>query len=193
MDTPPKQRHRVMVQGLAPARKGAGDESPGAPNPASPFRIGHGYDIHKLQPGGKLLLGGVEVSDQISAIAHSDGDVVIHALVDALLGAMGWGDIGEQFSPQDDQWKNAASGGFLRTIFDRVSAAGFGVVNADITIMAEQPKIAPFKAQMVQTLRQILGANSIINIKAGTNEGCDAVGRGEAIAAHAVVLLALVG
>jgi 2-C-methyl-D-erythritol 2,4-cyclodiphosphate synthase len=188
MDVPPKQPRRVHVQGLAPARKPASGDTlaPGV----SPFRIGHGYDIHKLQPGGKLMLGGVEVSNQISPIAHSDGDVVIHALVDALLGAMGWGDIGEHFPPEDEQWRGAASSIFLRTTMDRVRAAGFAVVNADITILAERPKILSFKAQMSQSLREMLGTSSFVNIKAGTNEGCDAVGAGQAIAAHAVVLLA---
>lgn len=187
----PQPRRRVLVAGLSPARKVVMDEIPTRTPPiaTAPFRIGHGYDIHRLQAGGRLILGGVQVSDQISPIAHSDGDVVIHALVDGLLGAMGWGDIGEQFSDADAQWKNADSGIFLTTIYNRVKQSGYRVSNADITIMAERPKISPFKSQMVQTLRQALGAQSTVNIKAGTNEGCDAVGRGEAIAAHVVVLL----
>lgn len=189
---PPDPKHRLMVPGLAPKRKASSDEAAApAPTPSiAPFRIGHGYDIHRLQAGGKLILAGVQVSDRISPIAHSDGDVVIHAIVDALLGAMGWGDIGEQFSTADDQWKDADSGIFLRTIYDRVTGAGFVVSNLDITIMAERPKLSPFKSQMVQKLRETLGPASIINIKAGTNEECDAVGKGEAIAAHAVLLLA---
>lgn len=189
---PPDPKHRLMVPGLAPKRKASSDEAaaPALTPSIAPFRIGHGYDIHRLQAGGKLILAGVQVSDQISPIAHSDGDVVIHAIVDSLLGAMGWGDIGEQFSPSDERWKDADSGIFLRTIYDRVTGAGFVVSNLDITIMAERPKLSPFKSQMIQKLRETLGAASIINIKAGTNEGCDAVGKGEAIAAHAVLLLA---
>jgi 2-C-methyl-D-erythritol 2,4-cyclodiphosphate synthase len=192
MPDPGKQRHRVVVQGLAPVRKPGAAEAPvsAAPTATAPFRIGHGYDIHKLQPGGKMLLGGVLVSDQISPIAHSDGDVVIHALVDALLGAMGWGDIGQLFSDADPQWKGHPSRHFLQTVSDRAREAGMRAVNVDVTILAEQPRIAPFKAQMIQILREILGASCVVNIKAGTNEGCDAIGRGEAIAAHAVVLLA---
>jgi 2-C-methyl-D-erythritol 2,4-cyclodiphosphate synthase len=157
----------------------------------SPFRIGHGYDLHRLHAGGKLMLAGVEVSTEISPIAHSDGDVVIHALVDALLGAMGWGDIGELFPNTDPRWKDASSQVFIEHVMEKVSAGGFGVVNADITILAERPKLKKFKPLMVENLKQLLGGQ--INVKAGTNEECDAIGRGEAIAAHAVVLLAARG
>lgn len=153
------------------------------------FRIGHGYDIHRLQQGGRTILAGVEVSSDISPIAHSDGDVVIHALVDALLGALALGDIGEHYSDKDPRWKGAASSIFLTDTMRRVEDAGFHVGNVDITIMAERPRISQFKAKMIESLRTMLNPSAIINIKAGTNEGCDAIGRGEAIAAHAVVLL----
>lgn len=155
----------------------------------TPFRIGHGYDIHRLQRGGRMVLAGVEVSREISPIAYSDGDVVIHALVDALLGALAMGDIGEHYSDKDPRWKGAGSQVFLTETMQRVEDAGFHVGNVDITIMAERPRLSPFKARMVEALRSMLNPSAIINIKAGTNEGCDAVGRGEAIAAHAVVLL----
>jgi 2-C-methyl-D-erythritol 2,4-cyclodiphosphate synthase len=155
-----------------------------------PFRIGHGYDLHRLQTGGKLLLAGVEVSNQISPIAHSDGDVILHALVDAMLGAMGWGDIGEHFPDTDATWRGAASRVFVETIYTRVREAGYKIANIDVTLLAEQPKIKPFKPAMAASLRSMLGGeNTLVNVKAGTNEGCDAIGRGEAIAAHAVVLL----
>lgn len=154
----------------------------------SELRIGHGYDIHRLQSGGKLWLGGVMVAEGISAVAHSDGDVAIHALVDAILGALGRGDIGEHFPDTDPRWKGSASGVFLAGAMRLAREGGWRVANADITIQAERPRLKPFKAQMVDRLSEILGAP--VNIKAGTNEGCDAVGRGEAIAAHAVVLLA---
>ena len=134
------------------------------------------------------MLGGVTVADDVSPIAHSDGDVVIHALVDAILGAMAWGDIGEMFPNDDPRWKGADSKTFLRAVNEKLAAAGFVVVNADVTILAERPRLKPFKGRMGETLRGILGGQ--INIKAGTNEGCDAVGRGEAIACHAVVLVA---
>src|SRR5258706_6079515 len=153
-------------------------------------RIGHGYDLHRLQAGGRLLLAGVNVSDQISPIAHSDGDVVLHALVDALLGAMGKGDIGEHFPDSDPKWKGAASRVFVETVYAEAKTAGWAIGNIDITLLAERPRIKPFKASMLASLHEILGDKGIpINIKAGTNEGCDAIGRGEAIAAHAVVLL----
>jgi 2-C-methyl-D-erythritol 2,4-cyclodiphosphate synthase len=156
-----------------------------------PFRVGHGYDLHRLRQGGTLMLGGVAVSTELSPVAHSDGDVVLHALVDALLGAMGWGDIGEHFPDTDPAWKGAASRVFVETVRDRVAAARYRVLNLDLTVLAERPKIKPFKARIVQSVAELLRiAPEQVNLKAGTNEGCDAIGRGEAIAAHAVVLLA---
>ncbi len=151
------------------------------------FRIGHGYDIHRLQGGGELVLGGIIVAEGISPVAHSDGDVAIHALVDALLGAAGLGDIGEHFPDTEPAWKGAPSSLFLDMVMQELKTAEWSVANADVTIMAEKPKIKPFK----QKIAAHLGArmNCPVNIKAGTNEGCDAVGRGEAIAAHAVVLI----
>jgi 2-C-methyl-D-erythritol 2,4-cyclodiphosphate synthase len=161
------------------------------PESPSPFRIGHGYDLHRLQAGGRLLLAGVLVSSELSPIAHSDGDVILHALVDAMLGAMGWGDIGEHFPDTDAKWKGAASRTFVETVHAKVREAGFDVVNLDVTLLAERPKIKPFKPAMRAALQEMLGGSvPSINVKAGTNEGCDAIGRGEAIAAHAVVLLA---
>ena len=153
-------------------------------------RVGHGYDIHKLQPGGQLVLAGVVVSQEISPVAHSDGDVVIHAIVDALLGAMGWGDIGEMFSDTDPRWKGAAGRLFIEEVYPKVRAAGYRLSNLDVTVLAERPRLAPFKAQMIASLAGMFGLGGTINLKAATNEGCDAVGRGEAVAAHAVVLLA---
>ncbi len=157
-------------------------------------RIGHGYDIHRLQPGGVLTLAGVVVATNLSPIAHSDGDVVIHAIVDALLGALGLGDIGQHYSDKDPRWRGAASSTFLEETVARMRAAGYRVGNLDITIAAEQPHLLPFKKPMIETLLSMLSDKGaaqppMINVKAGTNEGCDAVGRGEAIAATAVVLL----
>jgi 2-C-methyl-D-erythritol 2,4-cyclodiphosphate synthase len=151
------------------------------------FRIGHGYDIHRLQTGGQLIVGGVIVAEGMSAIAHSDGDVAIHALIDAMLGAAGMGDIGEMFPNTDEKWKRAAGIMLLSEAWQQVRQRGFELINADITILAERPKLKSFKPKMVEVLETALGG--AINIKAGTNEGCDAIGRGEAIAAHAVVLL----
>jgi len=152
------------------------------------FRIGHGYDLHRLQTGGRLVMGGVVVSTEMSPIAHSDGDVVIHAIVDAFCGALGAGDIGEHFPDADSAYKNAASTMFLEKLMRDADAAGYAVANVDVTILAERPRLGAFKQQMAANLSRVLCGP--VNVKAGTNEGCDAIGRGEAIAAHAVVLLA---
>jgi 2-C-methyl-D-erythritol 2,4-cyclodiphosphate synthase len=162
---------------------------PAQPTPPPPFLVGHGYDLHRLQPGGRLVLAGVEVSTDLSPIAHSDGDVVLHALVDAILGALGQGDIGEHFPDTDAKWKGAPSRVFLEHANDLARRAGYRVSNADVTILAERPRLKAFKPQMVESLRGLLDA-ARVNVKAGTNEKVDAIGEGRAIAAHAVVLLA---
>lgn len=156
-------------------------------SPGIGFRVGMGCDIHRLREGGQLVVGGIVVAEGVSAIAHSDGDVAIHALIDALLGAIGAGDIGEHFPNTSPEYRNIASGAMLETTLQLVRRRGWRVVNADLTVLAEKPKLNPFKTRIVAALSDALGAP--VNIKAGTNEGCDAVGRGEAIAAHAVVLL----
>ena len=152
-------------------------------------RIGHGYDIHRLRPGGTLRLGGVVVDTTRSAVAHSDGDVVLHAVVDAILGALALGDIGEHFPNDDPRWKGGASAVFLEHAMEAVRTSRMRVENLDVTILCERPKLKAFKPEMVRNLTSLTGAEAV-NIKAGTNEGCDAIGRGEAVAAHAVVLLA---
>jgi 2-C-methyl-D-erythritol 2,4-cyclodiphosphate synthase len=152
-----------------------------------PFRIGHGHDLHRLQQGGKLILGGILVAEGISPVAHSDGDVVLHALVDALLGAVGEGDIGDAFPNSDPRWKSAASTLFLDEALRRIARHGYRVANADVLILAERPKLGPMKKQIAAHLTSLLQAP--VNVKAGTNEGCDAIGQGEAIAATVVVLL----
>ncbi|HSI36978.1 MAG: 2-C-methyl-D-erythritol 2,4-cyclodiphosphate synthase [Phycisphaerae bacterium] len=157
-----------------------------------PLRIGHGYDLHRLQLGGTLVLAGVAVSTEVSPVAHSDGDVVVHATVDAILGALGLGDIGEHFPDTDPRWKGAASRVFLEHAVRLAREAGYSIGNVDVTILAERPRLKAFKGEMVRTLSAILsggGPAVAVNVKAGTNEKCDAIGRGEAIAAHAVVLL----
>jgi 2-C-methyl-D-erythritol 2,4-cyclodiphosphate synthase len=190
-DSPDKsRRHRVLVQGLTPARKSAAQDAGNSGAPSAAFLVGHGYDIHRLQSGGKLLLGGVIVSEVFSPIAHSDGDVVLHALVDAILGALGLGDIGELFPNSDLRWKDAPSRLFVEEVTRRMKQRNYSVSNLDVTILLERPKIGAHKSQIIASLRQLLGSGAGINVKAGTNEGCDAVGRGEAVAAHAVVLLA---
>ena len=154
----------------------------------SNLRIGHGYDIHRLKPGGELVMGGVIVAQGISAVAHSDGDVIIHAIVDALLGALGLGDIGEHFPDSDATFQGMPSRHFLEKIKEHLRSAALVAVHCDVTVMAERPRLSGFKKQMRAFLSEQLGCD--VNIKAGTNEGCGEIGRGEAVAAHAVVLLA---
>ncbi len=153
-------------------------------------RIGHGHDIHRVQSGGTMKLGGVVVAEDRSFVAHSDGDVVIHAVVDAVLGALGQGDIGRIFDNEDDRWHDADSRIFLNEARRRMIDAGYQVGNLDVTILAERPKLAPHVDDMVFNLSEVLGGS--VNVKAGTNEGLDAVGRGEGIEATAVVILVAV-
>jgi 2-C-methyl-D-erythritol 2,4-cyclodiphosphate synthase len=157
---------------------------------ACPYRVGLGHDIHRLQPGGRLMVSGVCVSQEMSAVAHSDGDVVLHALVDALLGAAGAGDIGERFPNSDPQWRGVDSSRFVIDVLSLLASRKMSIVNIDVMILAERPKLSPFKSTMRQRLMDLTGCPSV-SLKAGTNEQCDAVGRGEAIAAQVVALLSL--
>ena len=152
-----------------------------------PFRIGHGHDIHRVQQGGRMTLCGVVVAENRSFVAHSDGDVAVHAVVDAILGAMADGDIGHHFPNTDPRWQGADSRTFLEAAVSRAAGRKLAVVNLDVTILAETPKLSPYIAEMVDYLGGIVGGQ--VNVKAGTNEGCDAVGRGECVIATAVVLL----
>ena len=152
-----------------------------------PFRVGHGHDVHRVQPGGRMILCGVAVAEDRSFVAHSDGDVAAHAVVDAILGALGEGDIGRHFPNTDAQWRGADSRTFLEAAINLAHGRKLAVANLDVTILAEAPKLSPFIAAMVDYLRGIVGGQ--VNVKAGTNEGCDAVGRGECVVATAVVLL----
>lgn len=154
------------------------------------FRIGHGYDVHRLEAGEGVTLGGIRIACQHRIVAHSDGDVLIHALCDALLGAAALGDIGKLFPDTDSQYKGADSRGLLREVMKRVTAKGYKVVNADLSLIAQVPKVSPHTDAMCTNLAADLGvARDMVNIKATTPEGLDALGRKEGIAAHAVVLL----
>jgi len=154
------------------------------------MRIGHGFDVHAFGPGDHLILGGVRLPHERGLLAHSDGDVVVHALCDALLGAIAAGDIGKHFPDHDERWRGADSRALLRSVMDKVSAAGFGVANADLTVVAERPRLASHLPAMAANLAADLQiAFDQINLKATTSEGLGAIGRGEGIAAHAVVLL----
>jgi len=154
------------------------------------MRIGHGYDIHALGPGDHVTLGGLRIAHDRGVVAHSDGDVLIHALCDALLGALALGDIGRHFPPTDPQWRGADSRLFLRRVAAMVAERGWRLGNADLSVIAEAPKLAPHIAAMQANLAADLGVEpDRIGIKATTHEKLGALGRGEGIAAHAVVLV----
>jgi len=154
------------------------------------MRIGHGYDVHKFGPGDKLILGGVSIPYEHSFVAHSDGDVLIHALIDALLGAVALGDIGQHFPDTDAKWKGADSRQLLRAVAAMIASKGYKLGNADITIVAQQPKMLPHLDKMRLNLSMDINCNiDQINIKATTTEELGFAGRKEGIACHAVALL----
>ncbi len=154
------------------------------------MRIGHGYDLHALAPGRRLVLGGVEIPHSHGPLAHSDGDVLLHALADALLGAAALGDIGEHFPDTDPAFAGADSRVLLQRVVALVRAAGYAVANVDATVLAQQPKLAPHRDAMRANIAADLGiAHDAVSVKATTTEQLGPVGRGEAIAAHAVCLL----
>ncbi len=154
------------------------------------MRVGIGYDIHRLVEERKLFLGGIEIPYIKGLVSHTDGDVVIHAISDAILGALALGDIGQHFPDSDPDYKNMPSGDILQRIAVILAEKNFMIGNIDTTIIAEEPKIYPFKDRMAENLAGILGIDrSKINVKATTNEGVGSIGRGDAIAAYAVVAL----
>ena len=154
------------------------------------MRVGQGFDAHAFKPGGRLVLGGVEIPYPRGLEAHSDGDVVLHALCDALLGAAGLGDIGGHFPPSDPEYENIDSRVLLRRVVGLVTDAGLHVANVDITIVAQEPRMAPYAAAMRENIRADLGVESArVNIKATTTEHLGFTGRGEGIAVFAVALL----
>jgi 2-C-methyl-D-erythritol 4-phosphate cytidylyltransferase/2-C-methyl-D-erythritol 2,4-cyclodiphosphate synthase len=155
------------------------------------MRIGHGYDLHRLVEGRPLVLGGVTVPFDRGLLGHSDADIVCHAVTDAVLGAAGLGDIGRHFPDTDPGWKGADSLALLARAATLVRAAGFSVVNVDVTVIAERPKLVPFVEAMRANVAQAVGgAVEQVSIKGKTNEGVDSMGAGESMAAHAVALLA---
>lgn len=155
------------------------------------FRSGIGYDVHRLVEGRRLVLGGVEIPHDRGLAGHSDADVLLHAIADALLGAAGLGDIGVHFSPEDSTWKDADSVDLLRRVAERVAGAGWSVENVDATLVAEAPRIRPHVDAMRQTIASALGVPlDAVSVKATTSEGIGFVGRGEGMAATAVCALA---
>lgn len=154
------------------------------------MRIGHGYDAHRFAPDRRLVLGGVTIPYELGMAAHSDGDVVLHALTDALLGAAGLGDIGGHFPDTSAEFENIDSRILLRKVVDKITSQGLGIGNADLTIVAQAPKLKPYITEMKQHIAADLGVTAQqVNVKATTTEGMGFVGRKEGIAAYAVVLL----
>lgn len=154
------------------------------------MRIGHGYDAHRFEKDKTLVLGGVEIPHEFGLLAHSDGDVALHALCDALLGAIGRGDIGQHFPDSSDDYSNIDSRILLRRVYQLVEKAGYVLANTDLTIIAQAPKLAAYLPQMSLTIAADLKSQvAQINIKATTTEGMGFAGRKEGIEAHAVVLL----
>ena len=156
----------------------------------TPMRVGQGFDVHAFGAGDHVVLGGVRIAHPKGVVAHSDGDVVIHALCDAVLGAMGDGDIGQHFPDSDPRYRGADSRVFLRVVAKRMQAAGLKLINADVTVLAEAPRVAAHRAAMAANLSADLGVPvQLINIKATTTERLGFIGRGEGLAALASVLL----
>jgi 2-C-methyl-D-erythritol 2,4-cyclodiphosphate synthase len=154
------------------------------------YRVGIGTDIHRVVEGRRLMLGGVYIPYPAGLLGHSDGDVALHAIIDALLGAAGMGDIGTLFPDTDMQWKDADSKMFLYSVKEQLEKKQWEVVNVDLTIHAEAPKLGPLKGQIRRCIAGLLGMDfAAVNVKAKTNEGLGEIGAGEAMAATAIALL----
>ena len=154
------------------------------------LRIGHGYDVHRLVPDRRLILGGVEIPWEKGLLGHSDADVLVHAVMDALAGAARLGDIGKLFPDTDPAYKGISSLKLLGEVGRLLREKGFAVVNVDATLLAQAPKVAPYKARMAENIAAALGIEAErVNVKATTEEGLGFTGDGSGMAAHAVVLL----
>ena len=158
------------------------------------FRVGQGYDVHRLVPGRKLILGGVEIAHETGLLGHSDADALLHAITDALLGAVALGDIGQHFPDTDPRYRGADSRALLRAVVALLAGRGWQPVNVDATLIAQRPKLAPHVAAMAANVAVDLGISpDSVNIKSKTNEQLGYLGREEAIEAQAVVLVERVG
>jgi 2-C-methyl-D-erythritol 2,4-cyclodiphosphate synthase len=153
-------------------------------------RVGQGFDAHRLAPGRPLWLGGVEIPHERGLVGHSDGDVLLHAIARAVLGALAAGDLGQLFPSSDERWRGAASGAFVREAVERARRAGFVVGNLDATLIAEAPRLAPHQEAMRRSVAALLDAKlEAVSLQITSTDGLGAIGRGEGIAAQAVVLL----
>ena len=154
------------------------------------MRIGHGYDVHKLVEGRKLILGGVEIEHKLGLLGHSDADVLLHAVSDALLGAAGLGDIGVHFPDTDPKYKGADSRVLLQVVGQKVAEKGYRISNIDVTMIAQKPKLKPHIPRMKQNIADTLGLDpDRVNVKATTEEHLGFTGREEGLSCHAVCLL----
>ncbi len=155
-----------------------------------PYRIGHGYDVHRLTPERPLVLGGIEIPYHLGLLGHSDADVLLHAVMDAILGALGEGDIGRHFPDTDDAYRGIDSKELVRHVFSLLDGRGYAIGNIDATVIAQRPRLASYIPLMRDTIAALLAtAPDAVNVKATTEEGLGFTGSGEAIAAHAVCLI----
>ncbi|GFZ01336.1 isoprenoid F [Actinidia rufa] len=160
------------------------------PSKTLPFRVGHGFDLHRLEPGYPLIIGGISIPHDRGCEAHSDGDVLLHCVVDAILGALGLPDIGQIFPDSDPKWKGAASSVFIKEAVRLMEEEGYELGNLDATLILQRPKLSPHKETIRTNLSKLLGADpSVVNLKAKTHEKVDSLGENRSIAAHTVVLL----
>ena len=154
------------------------------------MRIGHGYDVHRFDPQRKLILGGVEIPSELGLLGHSDADVLLHAVMDALLGAAALRDIGYHFPDTDMRYKGISSMALLACVAEKIAAAGYRVGNLDVTVIAQAPKLKPYIPQMAENIANTLGISlSQVNVKATTEEGLGFTGQMQGMACHAVCLL----
>ena len=154
------------------------------------YRVGHGFDVHRLVPGRPLRLGGIVVPGELGLEGHSDGDCVLHAVCDALLGAVAAGDMGQHFPSTDPKWKGASSRVFVEEVARLLRDGGFVVENVDVTVVAQAPALAPHLGKMQASLGALLGLpKDAVSVKAKSTDGLGSIGRGEGIAAHAIALL----
>ncbi|KAF5200777.1 2-C-methyl-D-erythritol 2,4-cyclodiphosphate synthase [Thalictrum thalictroides] len=166
------------------------DANTKTPSKVLPFRVGHGFDLHRLEPGYPLIIGGIDIPHDRGCEAHSDGDVLLHCVVDAILGALGLPDIGQIFPDNDPKWKGCRSSVFIEEAVRLMHEAGYEIGNLDATLILQRPKLSPHKETIRANLSKLLGADlSVVNLKAKTHEKVDSLGENRSIAAHTVVLL----
>lgn len=180
----------VVVSAASTAVEAQPQVTANASSKSLPFRVGHGFDLHRLEPGYPLIIGGINIPHERGCEAHSDGDVLLHCVVDAILGALGLPDIGQIFPDTDPKWKGAPSSVFIREAVRLMHEAGYELGNLDATLILQRPKLSPHKEAIRSNLCELLGADpSVVNLKAKTHEKVDSLGENRSIAAHTVVLL----